>query len=282
MKTTLQILDDRMEREQDTSHRPHLGASSIGGECERKTWYSFRWALEPDFTADVLRKFRDGHESEELVARELEQVVELMGRQARFQDGHFGGSVDGIIRSGLIEAPDTPHIWEHKAVSDKRYDELHRLRERHALLDDEGSVLLKWMPTYYAQAQIYMYKLKIDWHYMTIASAGSRRLLSLRTPLDEVYARELEDKAQRIIKSLEAPRKVSPDFDFWLCRFCDYAGLCHGNNQPDKSCRSCRYAEALSDGRWRCMFFEGELDDEKQKRGCEEHRRFLDGGRVLD
>ena len=68
MKTTLQILDDRMEREQDTSHRSHLGASSIGGECERKTWYSFRWALEPDFTADVLRKFRDGHESEELIA----------------------------------------------------------------------------------------------------------------------------------------------------------------------------------------------------------------------
>ena len=37
MRTTLQILDDKMEREQDTSHRPHLGASSIGGECERKT-----------------------------------------------------------------------------------------------------------------------------------------------------------------------------------------------------------------------------------------------------
>ena len=101
MRTTLQILDDKMEREQDTSHRPHLGASAIGGECERKTWYSFRWALEPDFTADVLRKFRDGHESEELIARELEQVVELMGRQARFQDGHFGGSVDGIIEGDL-------------------------------------------------------------------------------------------------------------------------------------------------------------------------------------
>ena len=114
MRTTLQILDDRMEREQDTSHRPHLGASSIGGECERKTWYSFRWALEPDFTADVLRKFRDGHESEELIARELEQVVTLSGRQARFQDGHFGGSVDGIIEGGLVEAPNTPHIWNTK------------------------------------------------------------------------------------------------------------------------------------------------------------------------
>ena len=107
MRTTLQILDDKLEREQDTSHRPHLGASAIGGECERKTWYSFRWALEPDFTADVLRKFRDGHESEELIARELEQVVTLSGRQARFQDGHFGGSVDGIIEGGLVEAPNT-------------------------------------------------------------------------------------------------------------------------------------------------------------------------------
>ena len=91
MATTLQILDKRLEEDQDGSHRPHLGASSIGQNCTRKTWYSFRWALRPNFNADTHRRFRDGHESEELIARELSEVVELSGRQVRFQSGHFGG-----------------------------------------------------------------------------------------------------------------------------------------------------------------------------------------------
>jgi hypothetical protein len=281
MRTTLQILDERLEREQDTTHRPHLGASGVGGECERKTWYSFRHAKAPNFNAETLRKFADGHYSEEVVAEQLEKVVVLSGRQARFQDGHFGGSVDGIIEAGLVEAPNEPHIWEHKCVSDKRWEELQRLRERHSLLNDEGSVLLKWMRTYYEQAQIYMYKLKLDWHYMTVASAGSRRLLSLRTPLDEYYAREIEEKAQRIITTREAPRRVG-DFDYWLCRFCDYAGMCHNNEQPDKSCRTCRYSEAVLDGSWKCSFFNKEIDGRGDENDCKEYRRFLDGGPIVE
>lgn len=282
MKSTLQILDQRLENEQDNSHRGHLGASGIGGECERKIWYSFRWARRPNFEASVLRKFRDGHESEEMIAKELEQVVELMGRQARFEDGHFQGSVDGIIRSGLVEAPTEPHIWEHKCIGDKRWEALHKKALTYDLQGKEDLLLLDWDRVYYEQAQIYMYKLKIDWHYMTVASAGSRNLLSIRTPLDPVFAREVEDKAQRIISALDAPPRVSEYCDYYMCRWCDFSGLCHGEEQPDKSCRACRYADPIRDGRWKCMVFGQDLDRNKQARGCEEYRRFLDGGTVLD
>ena len=278
-KTTLQILDERLEADQDGSFRPHLGASLIGNACQRQTWYNFRWAKTPHFKADVLRKFRDGHLSEDLIGEELALVVDLIGRQARFRQGHFGGSVDGIIRQGLAEAPDEPHIWEHKAISDKRFEALQRLQEKRA--HDPESVLAKWEPRYFEQAQIYMLKMKIDWHYMTVASAGSRQLLAIRTPIDEIYAREIEDKANRIIEAIEAPRKISESFTDFSCRFCDYSGLCHSADQPEQNCRTCRYSRALDDGRWLCVYDNRDLGEKEQAAGCDQYRRFLDGGLLM-
>ncbi len=277
MATTLQILDKRLEEDQDGSHRPHLGASSIGQNCTRKTWYSFRWALRPNFNADTLRRFRDGHESEELIARELSEVVELSGRQVRFQSGHFGGSVDGLILSGLVEAPDTPHIWEHKCTGKDKWDALQRMMERHTTaLGHHNEVLLKWNRQYYEQAQTYMYKIGFEWHYMTVASAGSRDLLAFRTKLDPIFAREISDKAERIIESRSAPAKVSEFVDAFDCRFCDFSGVCHGNVSPDVSCRTCRYSSALADGRWCCDLTHHHLSDDEQKAACSDYCRFLD------
>ena len=277
MRTTLQILDSQLETNQDSNHRSHLGASLIGSDCPRQVWYGFRWSKSPSFNSSTLRRFRDGHASEELIADELSKVVELMGRQARFQDGHFGGSIDGIIRSGLVEAPDVPHIWEHKCIGEEKFKALQRKEAKE--LESYGHtdfLLQKWHRKYFEQAQVYMLKIGIDWHFMTVASAGSRDLLSMRTELDVTFAETVCDKAQHIIESREAPAKVSEYVDTFACRFCDFAGLCHGNEDPSQNCRTCRYSSALRDGLWRCDYDHSNLSEDKQRAGCAHYARFLD------
>ena len=36
-------------------------------------------------------------------------------------DGHVRGHCDGLIQGGLKEAPQTAHVWEHKAVNETKF-----------------------------------------------------------------------------------------------------------------------------------------------------------------
>lgn len=84
--------------------RPHLGASIIGQPCERKIWYTFRWAKQSNHEARILRLFARGQREESSLTSLLRQagvqVVDVdrtTGDQFQFSDigGHFGGSMDG-------------------------------------------------------------------------------------------------------------------------------------------------------------------------------------------
>ena len=281
-KTTLEILDLNLELAQDNGFRPHLGASQVGHKCDRYIYYVFRWALKSDFSAATLRNFRDGHHSEDITAEELERAVKLVDRQWSFRDGHFGGSIDGVIESGLAEAPDTPHVWEHKAVNPRSFERLKTLISAANVMKDTDALPLKeWNETYYAQAMIYCRKRGIHNHVLTVASAGSRDLLLLRTPYDDAYAEALENRANTIIEGLQAPVRLFYSKYDKPCAWCQFKPLCYEGALPDKNCRTCRYSKAESDGSWRCMVFESGLDEAKQARGCEEYRRFLDDGRTI-
>ena len=275
MKSTLQILDHNLEMNQGDGFRPHGGASGAGKECPRSFWYDFRWTTESDFDANVLRKFRSGHADEEVVAEELEKVVNLGERQARFKDGHLGGSVDGIIRGGLVEDPTGVYIWEHKSVGEKYFAELEKKAAGLSALGRSDEILLDWRPVYYAQAQLYMHYLEIDRHYLTVSTGGARRLLAVFTPYDERYADELVRRSQEILTSLEPPRKAGT-WDSFVCRWCSHSSVCHDNVEPVKSCRSCRYAWPKRSGEWICMHHDTELDLEAQRAGCSHWCRFLD------
>ena len=63
------------EREQDRSRRTYVGASVLGDECERKLWYSFRWAHEPEvFDGRKLRLFNTGHVEEDRLIADLRRA----------------------------------------------------------------------------------------------------------------------------------------------------------------------------------------------------------------
>ncbi len=55
-------------------HRPHMGASLIGHECERYIWNTWRWALKPSFPGRILRLFSSGVREESRLIEELRGI----------------------------------------------------------------------------------------------------------------------------------------------------------------------------------------------------------------
>lgn len=269
---TLQAVDDAMELEQNSKPRAHLGASQIGDPCNRKLWYSFRWARWPLFYAGTLKLFDDGHRSESIMADRLRRLPELDlhtetpdGHQYRFSDhgGHFAGSVDGLVL-GLLQAPKTPHIWEHKCVNDKKFALLNKLK----LEKGEKQALAHWDAVYYAQAQVYMHYFQMDRHYLTCATPGTRDVTSVRTNYNADHALPLVQKAKDIIASDAMPTRITDRKDDHRCKFCTFLEVCHYDHEVAENCRTCKHGRPVNSG-WHCGLHDQPLDYDAQYEGCE-------------
>lgn len=231
---TLETVREKLRSiERSQPLRGYLGASIIGDPCERKAWYYYHKPELRQPLNDVGHlAVNCGHRSEDVMAHYLRMVdgVELItqqdnGGQMGFSDfgGRFKGHIDGIIR-GILQAPKTVHVWEHKSANVKKFTEFQNLKTKH----DEKEVLQKWNITYYGQAQIYMHYFGYTRHYMTVSLQGVRDFDSCRTEYDKGYAQSLVSKAGRVLELQSPPPRISNKSDFYLCRFCDFQGECHG------------------------------------------------------
>lgn len=212
--------------------RNYLGASLIGNPCARQIYYEYNKFYKEPFDAKTLMNFEDGHRTEALTAERLRMVdgIELItgnnsGKQLGFSalEGKLRGHYDGII-SGIYQAPKTKHIWECKASADKKFKEFKRIKEKVG----EKETLKNWNENYYAQAQLYMHFEQLNRHYLTISYAGGRDYDSCRTEYDAATAIKYIDRAERIIHANTEPPRISEQRDFYICRWCGFRKLCHG------------------------------------------------------
>lgn len=259
--------------------RPYLGMSELGRPCERALWYSFHWCTPARFDAAVLKRFEDGHRGEELQAERLRLVmgVELhtldprTGNQFGFADlgGHLRGHMDGAIH-GLLQAPATWHVWEHKQTDEKKQASLVKAK----IAQGEKAALASWDAIYYAQAILYMDYAGMSRHYLTCATPGGRHTVSVRTDANSSVARTLRDKARRVITSPVPPARLSERPDWYQCQWCPHRDLCHLGGTPavpQVNCRTCAHAtpELDGDGRWSCARYNLNLPVDIQRRGSE-------------
>lgn len=265
---------------QASSHdapRRYLGASLIGQECARRIWFSFRWALPRSFPATSYRAIQDGHRGEAQMAGWLRTVpgIELWTtdpddpqRPIGFVacSGHFRGHLDGII-SGLYQAPQTPHVWEHKVCNEIKWNKLVKLIQQHG----EKAALALWDAVYYAQAQVYMHQMDLTRHYLTVGTPGNRQLVSCRTEYRAQAAKVLLKKAEQIITADRPPLKISDNPTWYQCKLCDYHALCHGPALPAVNCRTCAHSTArLDESRpWTCEQRQAAIDGDQA--GCDHH-----------
>lgn len=269
-----------VEKSRRQARRPYLGMSSLGRECARQLWYGFRWVQHVVFDAATLKRFADGFAQEDVMAERLRAIegltLETIDPATNYQfgcadfGGHLKGHADGKLL-GLLQAPKTWHLWEHKSVNEKKFAKLQTLK-----MSAEKMALQQWDQTYYGQHVLYMDYMGLKRGYLTCTTPGGRDEIGVRTEADKATATRLKKKAERIIFSDAPPDKISPTADFYLCRWCDHANICHHGGAADRNCRTCVHVTPRREGGWQCehpsLAAPAMLTEATQAAGCAWHR----------
>jgi len=134
--------------------RNRLGLSQAGHQCKRCLWYIHHGFPAKQPEGRVLRLFQLGNILEDQTIVDLKSAGvshHSSQKEVRHTRGNLTltGHIDGIVE-GLLESPETPHLFEHKTCSLKKYNELIKC----------GSYQ-KWNEVYYWQVQFYMLGLKL-------------------------------------------------------------------------------------------------------------------------
>jgi len=270
--TTVGAIYAAYEAAREDHRRGHLGASLIGGECDRALWLSFRWASTPQFDGRMLRLFQTGHMAEARFIADLRRIgVKVYetdtstNRQVSVSavGGHFSGSLDGIA-IGIPEAPKTWHILEFKTHNSKSF----------AKLKADG--VRKAKPQHWAQMQVYMHLSEMTRALYLAVCKDTDELYGERVEHDEAEALKLVAKGQRIVQAARPPERISADPAWFLCRYCDHRATCQAKALPDVSCRTCAWSTPVDDGTWVCDRHEKILSIGDQKAACADHRYIPD------
>ncbi len=268
---TLALLGGAAMRRREDWRRAHLGASIIGHECPRYVWMSYRWAAEESRDERMLRLLERGDRVEErIVADLIEAGLRVTGQQTRVVWGQFSGSIDGIVH-GLPDLPSgEAAVLECKSSNRKGFD---RLIASHCYTEKRQ---------HWCQMQVYMHGMGLKWALYVVECKDDDRRYAELVPYDKEAAEDLVGKAAKLMDSDLPPPPVK-DADYAPCTFisktgevsrCQYFGLCHGEQMPERSCRTC--LNATSNGQsWRCRL--GAIDDpalttDEQKAGCTKYQ----------
>ena len=262
-------ITDLIDKENTTNSlpRPYLGMSQIGGECMRELWLYFRWAARDTIDGRVNRIFTTGHNAERFMIEHLESIGvktwDTLDAQAGFSevDNYFRGHSDGMAK-GIPDDEEETYLLEFKTSSDKYFKKMVK----------EG--VLKSKPTHYSQMQLYMHfsgaKKALYMVYNKNDSAYYTEVLES----DESVALDLVRKAEDIITCddlRQLPKIGNGSPSFFGCKFCNFSDVCHFDEKPVKTCRSCKRADLIGDGKWGCSLVDKEIPKEVEQIGCSEY-----------
>lgn len=250
----------------DEEPRTYLGASVIGDECRAKIWGDFRWLSIEKFTGQKLRLFNRGHLEEPRFIKLLKamgfEVKEHDENGEQFGlkgcDGHFGGHLDGLCKPPpRYEIPyELVILCEFKSHNEKSFAKLAGPKNQDAVYNlqlrvgGEGMRLSK--PQHYAQMCCYGRAYQTRYGLYVAVDKETDEIYFEIVDLDWNYADDLFIKADGIIKSQHMPQKIAMTETFWKCKGCSQKGVCHRGEVPPKSCRSCKFAFPMQDGKWIC------------------------------
>lgn len=248
-------------------HRPHMGASLIGHNCDRYIWLTWRWALKPEFKGRILRLFDTGKREESRLIEELRGIGATVwdvdpdsGDQWRVSacNGHFGGSLDGVAK-GLPEAPKSPAVLEFKTHGEKSFNELLKKKVQGA------------KPQHYDQMTVYMGLMEIERALYMAVNKNTDDVYCEWVHFDKDRYAQLIARAQRLIESTTPPYRLSTDPEFFECKWCSMWKHCHGGMAAEPNCRTCTHSSPVEAGEWRCEKHSKVLDYKAQTQGCDVH-----------
>lgn len=264
---SIEALIDKYHESKAEDPRPHMGASTLGHPCDRWLWLSFRWAVQPAFKGRILRLFRRGHNEEMTIIKDLRAIgIDVQGtigrQQKRVDFGcHVAGSLDGIIESGVPDAPTKRHVAEFKTHSLKSFNDL------------EKKGVIESKPMHHTQMQVYMHGTGIDLALYVAVCKDDDRLYTERVRYDKAIAENAIERGHRLVKEERLPPPISTDPSWYKCKFCDAHEFCHTTKiTKHANCRTCAHATPLQDSTWRCELHQADdIPVDFQRTGCESH-----------
>ena len=263
---TIEELIDKHHETKKEKPRAHMGASILGHPCDRWLWLSFRWAVQPQFPGRILRLFRRGQMDEATIVSDLRAIgIDIRStseHQSRVDLGcHVSGSLDGIIESGVPEAPKKRHVAEFKTHSLKSFADL------------EKKGVEKSKPQHFVQMQLYMHGAKIDRALYVAVCKDDDRIYTEIVNYEKDVAEKYLDRGRRLTLEDRMPPPLSTDPSWYQCKFCDAHEFCHETKTTEHvNCRTCAHSTAKEDSTWRCERHDADgIPVEFQQQGCESH-----------
>lgn len=241
--------------------------SELGQECDRRIWYSYRWAYKrPAKSGLNLRRLESGRREEDRIIAELKAIgCEIADQQqkATLCGGHVRGKIEGSI-ANLPDAPATVHTLEIKTLKATDW----RAIAKHGLA--------KAKPEHWIQVICGM---RAKGHVRGLyvgQNQDTSELLTERVKVDAVTAMQIEARADRIIAAEEPPAKLHEDPSrkaAFKCGFCPAKDVCHGGRFARIHCRTCIHASPVKDGHgsWHCARHDVILTRDQQRKGCAHH-----------
>ena len=215
--------------------RRYVGASSIGGECERAIQLDYIRAndlpaapvpdADKDLSGKTLRVFQAGHLFEEMAIDWLKvagfdvRTRDKEGGQFGFSTagGRFAGHCDGVIVSGPPVMA-YPALWEHKALGHKSWQDVAK------------NGVAKAKPAYAAQIAIYQAYLDLPEPALFQATnRDTQEVIFEAVPFDGALAQRMSDRAVRVIQETDAGTLLPKAFhsaDHFICKWCRWHGFC--------------------------------------------------------
>lgn len=208
--------------------RKYVGASSIGGECDRCIQYEFLQTPYDEgwrFDARTLRIFQRGHVFESMAALWLVDAGFRLTQTAKgggpigfkAAGGDFAGHVDRVITGGPVDLA-YPLIWECKGLGSKGWGTLSR----------RG--VAKAHPQYADQVAIYQAYCDLTNPALFFAiNADTMEIYPELVPFDRARAQKASDRAVAIILDARAGAlraRCTDDRDFYVCKGCPFRLRC--------------------------------------------------------
>jgi hypothetical protein len=214
--TTIAAIDAWYEAKD--SQRSWLGLSQAGHKCPRFLWYRHNGYRGKAIEGRVLRLFQLGNVLEEQVIIDLKSIGinhHSSQKEVTFTQGDLKltGHIDGIVE-GLVESPGTPHLFEMKTSSDKRFNELKKLGDYE-----------KWDEKYSFQIQAYMVGLKLKRCAAFVYNKNTSEIMMFRI---RVRKEETIAKLQMVFDAIsgDMPDRIQNRADNFECKWCDFHKEC--------------------------------------------------------
>lgn len=246
-------------------HRPYIGMSGLGGKCQRKIWYDFRWAYNRFISKRLARIFERGDLEEIRITNDLTKAgMVVTDDQKEIVDatGHIRGHIDGLVE-GIPGAEKTVHLLEIKTMNNKRYN------------DYIKNGIKKTNFTYYVQMNMYMGYLGLKRCLFTVTNKDNEARDYQRYEFEPAVFEEYNGIGFSILTSETPPNKIG-DKIWHECKMCDAREICHKGETIKKTCRSCKYVNLEMEGIWSCSLQKDKtLSDMEQRNACGKYE--LDG-----